>query len=125
MKQHLKTLFPDATATELNELAYSFLMSTAGQATGFVRQQGAGVMDLEKAMKTKAYLTSTEGKRPKLELGDSENGEFAISFKLANIDTASFFSRGLFVGGGILYMWIASFLIIRIFAIISNLHTYD
>ncbi len=87
MKQHLKTIFPNATAAELNELVYAYLMSTAGQATGFVRQQGSGVMDLEKAMKTKAYLTTTEGKRPKLELDDSETGEFAVSFKIHNTDT--------------------------------------
>ena len=87
MKQHLKTMFPNATAAELNELVYAFLMSTAGEANAFVRQQGSGAMDLVSATSTKAYLTSTEDKRPKLELDDSDNGEFAISFKLHNADT--------------------------------------
>ncbi|MBE6945707.1 MAG: hypothetical protein E7459_06430, partial [Ruminococcaceae bacterium] len=87
MKQYLKTLFPNATAPELTELAYAFMMSTAGQAKGFVRQQGAGVMDLESATKATAYLTTTEGKRPKLQLDDSANGEFSISFKIHNVGT--------------------------------------
>ncbi len=87
MKQHLKTMFPNATAKELNELTYAFLMSTAGQANAFVRQQGSGVMNLEKALTTQTYLTTTEGKRPKLELDDSETGEFAISFKVHNAGT--------------------------------------
>ncbi len=88
MKEYLKTVFPDATGSELVEKAYAMTMSTAGQASAFVRQQGAGVMDLEKAMKTKAYLTSTDDKRPKLELDDSETGEFAMSFKVTNFGTA-------------------------------------
>ncbi len=87
MKQHLKTIFPNATATELTELAYAFMMSTAGEANAFVRQQGAGVMDLVNATGTKAYLTTTEGKRPKLEVGDNANGEFALSFQIHNTDT--------------------------------------
>ncbi len=89
MKQHLKTIFPDATAPELTELCYDFLMSTAGHANAFVRHQGSGVMNLEKAMATKTYLTSTEDKRPKLELDDSETGEFQISFKIHNADSVS------------------------------------
>ncbi|MBE6945702.1 MAG: hypothetical protein E7459_06405 [Ruminococcaceae bacterium] len=87
MKQHLKTMFPEATATELTELAYAFMMSTAGMASAFVRQQGAGVMDLDNATKTKAYLTTTENTRPKLELDDSATGEFDISFQVHNVDT--------------------------------------
>ncbi len=84
LKQHLKTVYPNATATELTELAYAIMMSTAGQATAFVRQQGAGVIDMEKALTTKAYLTTTENERPKLELDDSENGEFTFSFNIHN-----------------------------------------
>ncbi|MBE6946129.1 MAG: hypothetical protein E7459_08595, partial [Ruminococcaceae bacterium] len=84
LKQYLKTVYPNATATELTELAYAIMMSTAGQANAFVRQQGAGVIDMEKALATKAYLTTTENKRPKLELDDSENGEFTFSFNVHN-----------------------------------------
>jgi len=88
LKQHLKTVFPNATATELTELAYAFMMSTAGHADAFIRRQGAGVMDLEKATKARAYLTTTENTRPKLELDDSENGEFAIAFQIHNAGSA-------------------------------------
>jgi len=87
MKEYLKTVFPQATGRELYEMSYALMMSTAGHANAFVRKQGAGVMDLEKAMKTKAYLTTAGGKRPKLELDDSENGEFAISFQIHNFGT--------------------------------------
>ncbi len=89
MKQHLKTIFPNATATELTELVYAFMMSTAGQASAFVRQQGSGVMDLEKAMNTKTYLTTTGNTRPKLELDDSETGEFTLSFDIHNVGTTA------------------------------------
>ena len=87
MKQYLKTVFPNATDKELYEIAYNLMMSTANQINGFVRQQGAGLIDLEKATKTTAYLTTANDTRPKLELDDSATGEFAISFKVHNFGT--------------------------------------
>ncbi len=84
MKQHLKTLFPDATGKELYEMSYALMMSTAGHANAFVRHQGSGIMNLENAVKSTAYLTTTEDTRPKLELDDSADGTFAISFKVRN-----------------------------------------
>ncbi len=87
IKQRLNEEFPNASAAEINQLAYAFAMSTANQVQGFVRQQGAGLIDIVKAVGTDVYLTVPGCDRPKLELGDSENGEFTFSFVLNNIGT--------------------------------------
>ena len=51
------------------------------------RQQGAGIVQLDKAMETKGYLTMAEQKRPKAELGYQENGEFQFSFDVHNMSS--------------------------------------
>ena len=83
IKERLNKLYPDATVSEINNLAYAYMMSTAHQVNGFVRQQGAGLMDLESALTTDAYLT-VDGGRPKLELDDSEDGSFTFTFEVTN-----------------------------------------
>ena len=88
IKQRLRTLFPDATAKELNELAYAFAMSTAHQVSGFVRQQGAGLLDVAAAVSTEVYLSVPGSSRPKLELDESEDGSFTFSFTLNNVGTS-------------------------------------
>ena len=85
IKQRLREEFPDASASELNDLAYAFMMSTAHQVQGFVRQQGAGLMDIKSALTTDAYLTVPGVSRPKLELDDSEDGTFTFTFNVTNI----------------------------------------
>ena len=85
IKQYLRTLFPEASATEINELAYIFAMNTANQINGFVRQQGAGLMDINKALNTDVYITVPGSDRPKFEDMESETGEFTFSFELHNI----------------------------------------
>ena len=88
IKQRLQELYPEKTPTEINDLAHNFMMSTAHQVSGMVRQQGAGIMDLEAALTTEAYLT-VDGGRPKLELDDSTDGSFTFSFEVHNFDTQS------------------------------------
>ena len=89
IKQRLREEFPSATAARINELAYAFMMSTAHQIPGAVRQQGAGLMDLESALETEAYLSVPGVSRPKLELDDSEDGKFTFTLEVNNIgDTA-------------------------------------
>lgn len=85
LKERLRERFPDADVTEINDLAYAFMMSTAHQVQGFVRQQGAGLMDVTAALTTDAYLTVPGANRPKLELDDSEDGVFTFSFEVNNI----------------------------------------
>ncbi len=89
IKQYLRTVFPDATATEINDLAYSFAMSTANQVNGFVRQQGAGLLNLSGALSTKAYITVPGANRPKLEFDDSQDGTFTFTFSVTNFGTAA------------------------------------
>lgn len=87
IKQRLREIFPNATAAEINELAYAFAMSTANQVNGFVRQQGAGLIDIVKAISTDVYLSVPNSSRPKLEVGESEDGTFTFTFVLNNIGT--------------------------------------
>lgn len=87
IKQRLREVFPNATAAEINELAYAFAMSTANQVNGFVRQQGAGLIDIVKAICTDVYLSVPNSSRPKLEVGESEDGTFTFTFVLNNIGT--------------------------------------
>lgn len=84
VKERLNKIFPEKSAAEINELAHAFLMSTAHQTSGFVRQSGAGLMDLNAALTTEAYLSVPGAQRPKLELDDSEDGSFTFSFVVHN-----------------------------------------
>ncbi|MBE6946512.1 MAG: hypothetical protein E7459_10590, partial [Ruminococcaceae bacterium] len=89
IKQRLREEFPTKSAAEINELAHAFMMSTAHQVSGMVRKSGAGLMDLESALTTDAYITVPDCDRPKLELGESENGEFTFSFEVNNFGKTS------------------------------------
>ena len=89
IKQRLREVFPNKTAAEINELAHSFIMNTADRVSGVVRQAGAGLMDLEGALTTDAYLTVPGVDRPKLELGESEDGEFTFTFEVNNFGNTS------------------------------------
>lgn len=51
------------------------------------RKQGAGIVQPDKAMTTKGYLTVDDGKRPKAELGYHENGDFQFSFDVHNMSS--------------------------------------
>ena len=88
IKQRLRPLFPNASASEINDLAYAFAMSTAHQVGGFVRQQGAGLLDVAAAVSTEVYLSVPNNARPKLELDESEDGTFTFSFTLNNVGTS-------------------------------------
>ncbi len=84
IKQRLREVFPEKTAAEINQLAYAFMMSTAHQVTGMVRQQGAGLMDLGSVLTTDAYLSVPGSDRPKLELGENEDGKFTFAIEVNN-----------------------------------------
>ncbi|MBE6944632.1 MAG: hypothetical protein E7459_00910 [Ruminococcaceae bacterium] len=84
VKQALREQYPEATAAEINELAHNYLLSTAhGIDYEAVRKQGAGMMDLASAIKSRVYAT-VDGGRPKLELDDSKSGSFDMVFELHN-----------------------------------------
>lgn len=81
----------DMTQQEITALSNKLLMSTAvpvknKQSLPYSpRKQGAGLVQLGRATKAKAYLSSAEGGLPKAELGDSTDGSFSFSFQAHNL----------------------------------------
>lgn len=47
------------------------------------RSQGAGLINLEKALSAKSYIT-LNGNKPKADMGDSETGEYSFTFTVNN-----------------------------------------
>ena len=87
---------PDGTNLTLSQrtaLSNQLLMSTAvpvKNESGLPyspRKQGAGLVQLDRATKAKAYLSSAEGGLPKAELG-SRDGSFSFSFQANNLSTS-------------------------------------
>ena len=84
----------DMTQQEITALSNKLLMSTAvpvknKQSLPYSpRKQGAGLVQLGRATKAKAYLSSAEGGLPKAELGDSTNGSFSFSFQANNLSNS-------------------------------------
>ncbi len=81
----------DMTQQEITALSNKLLMSTAvpvknKQSLPYSpRKQGAGLVQLGRATKAKAYLSSAEGGLPKAELDDSTSGSFSFSFQANNL----------------------------------------
>lgn len=84
----------DMTQQEITALSNKLLMSTAVPVKNkqglpySPRKQGAGLVQLGRATKAKAYLSSAEGGLPKAELGDSTDGSFSFSFQANNLSTS-------------------------------------
>ncbi len=84
----------DMTQQEITALSNKLLMSTAvpvknKQSLPYSpRKQGAGLVQLGRATKAKAYLSSAEGGLPKAELGDSTDGSFSFSFQANNLSNS-------------------------------------
>lgn len=84
----------DMTQQEITALSNKLLMSTAvpvknKQSLPYSpRKQGAGLVQLGRATKAKAYLSSAESGLPKAELGDSKSGSFSFSFQANNLSTS-------------------------------------
>ena len=88
---------PDGTNLTLSQrtaLSNQLLMSTAVPVKNesslpySPRKQGAGLVQLGRATKAKAYLSSAEGGLPKAELGDSTDGSFSFSFQANNLSSS-------------------------------------
>lgn len=83
----------EMTPRQREEYIYSLMMSTAdpmmyldeGKENLYYspRLQGAGVINLGKAITTETYLT-VNGNRPKGEMLDNKNGEFSFHFEIRN-----------------------------------------
>ena len=85
---------PDMTQQEITALSNKLLMSTAVPVKNeqglpySPRKQGAGLVQLDRATKAKAYLSSAEGSLPKAELGSSTSGSFSFSFQANNLSNS-------------------------------------
>lgn len=83
------------TQQEITALSNKLLMSTAVPVKNkqglpySPRKQGAGLVQLGRATKAKAYLSSAESGLPKAELGDSTDGSFSFSFQANNLSNAA------------------------------------
>ena len=85
------------TGIELEALVNELAMSTADplvqkgsdETDVFypVRQQGAGLVDLNEAVKSPVYLTVEGSERPKAELGDSADGTFSFTVTFNNMSS--------------------------------------
>lgn len=84
----------DMTQQEITALSNKLLMSTAVPVKNekglpySPRKQGAGLVQLDRATKAKAYLSSAEGGLPKAELGSSTSGSFSFSFQANNLSSS-------------------------------------
>lgn len=84
----------DMTQQEITALSNKLLMSTAVPVKNekglpySPRKQGAGLVQLDRATKAKAYLSSAEGGLPKAELGSSTSGSFSFSFQANNLSNS-------------------------------------
>ncbi len=104
MTQYLSedSKFSNVSTNEKRDLVTLLLMSTAkpmdepGDDASYysVREQGAGIADVQAATSTPVYLTvegdaaPENGNRAKAELGESENGEWTFTVKLHNLSDA-------------------------------------
>ena len=93
--QYLKENFPELTESETRKMADALLMSTAitviDRDTGLEaspRQQGAGLINAMGALTANAYLSVPGSARPKVELGDNEDGFFTFTFSVHNYSDA-------------------------------------
>ena len=96
VRQFVKETYPDLTAPEVRDMAYSLMMSTATIVNNedgnpySPRKQGAGIADMAHSVNTQAYLTVKDDKgnnlRPKLSLGDDpkRTGEYELKFNIVN-----------------------------------------
>ena len=79
------------TQQEITALSNKLLMSTAVPVKNeqglpySPRKQGAGLVQLSRATKAKAYLSSAKGGLPKAELGSSTDGSSSFSFQVHNL----------------------------------------
>lgn len=81
----------EMTQQNITALSNKLLMSTAVPVKNekglpySPRKQGVGLVQLGRATKAKAYLSSAEDGLPKAELGDSADGSFSFSFQANNL----------------------------------------
>ena len=90
--EYVKDKFEGLKEEQIRNITSALLMSTSNPVLSegmeySPRWQGAGLINLQDVVDTKAYLTSNEQEdgRPKVELGDSKDGNYNFGFKINNI----------------------------------------
>ena len=84
IREYLHEKMPDLAKCDIPETVNAVLLSSAKiMHCSFVTMQGAGIMDLRNALRLRSYLT-VNGKRPLLELGESENYTWEFDIDVTN-----------------------------------------
>ena len=89
---YVNATWPSLTGKDKVDMVNRLLMCTANPvANTSPRTQGAGIIDLQKAITTKAYVTVDGCVRPKLEIGDDpqKTGVYTLSFNVVNFGTSA------------------------------------
>lgn len=91
VKGYVNEQYPDMSKVDKENLVNSLLMSTATPVVDEYgeyyspRKTGSGLINTEKSITTKAYLTVKDNERPKAELGYNTDGIFEFEFDINNI----------------------------------------
>lgn len=96
VRQYLKEKFPEITSSQLWSMTHQLIMSTATIAKNeegnpySPRKQGAGLANLDGALKTPAYLTVDGSDYTKISLYDDpeRKGEYVLEFNVVNMGTS-------------------------------------
>ena len=89
---YVSEVWPNLTGRAKSDMVNRLLMSTANPiAATSPRAQGAGIVDVQKAITSNAYITVNGCSRPKLELGDdpAKTGVYTLSFNIVNYGNTS------------------------------------
>ena len=92
MTNYVNTAFPSLTGKAKTDMVNRLLMCTANPVSNVSpRTQGAGIVDMQKAITTKAYVTVDGCDRPKLEIGDDpqKTGVYTLSFNVVNFGSSA------------------------------------
>ncbi len=97
VREYVKTLEGMTSTTEVRDLSYGLMMSTATIARNeegnpySPRKQGAGIGDIYRSVHTKAYLSVDGSNKPKLSLKDdpARAGVYELKFNITNMSAES------------------------------------
>ena len=93
VKGYVNEKYPELSKVEKENLINSLLMSTATPVVDSngqyytPRKTGSGLINTEKAITTKAYLSVDNNDRPKAELGYNTDGAYEFSFNVNNLSS--------------------------------------
>lgn len=92
LTNYVSATWPSLTGQDKVDMVNRLLMCTANPVSvTSPRTQGSGIIDLQKAITTTAYINVAGCSRPKLELGDDPNktGVYTLTFEVVNFGRSS------------------------------------